>query len=252
MKQATVATCILAGFLALGALGEAGPRAEQPGAVPKPAKAAPPGFRITNTIQFSETNTVREEILFVGKYAVVLADNPAQLDTVFDLEGLSWHDERGGAVKLEQAEAWARMMADKMRERLATLTDEQSKEFIQALLTPSFEVTETPKQLVFRNKFMRYTVSTAPLEAGKARRFFAFDRLSTYQKAMQPGQLPPYPPLAVTAALEARSVLPKSIEFAVTTEQGTQTYTSQYSLDSMAKSAVLELQQRLRAKGFSD
>jgi hypothetical protein len=209
-------------------------------------------FRVRSEVRVSPTEIYRDETQFAGRYAAVMAGG--EIEAVVDLDKRSWHDLQGdkGVTTLEQAEDWARTTAHEMQQKIATLPEAEGRGFYQALLQPNFEITEGKDQLVFHNEFMRYTVSVAPAAPEMVRRFFTHDRLESYHRAMKPGQVPPFPPLAVAAALESRSLLPKVVEVAIRSPEGAHAYTATYTIEPIPEAAARELQLALRARGFGD
>jgi hypothetical protein len=135
---------------------------------------------------------------------------------------------------------------------LGAQADAPGAEFTKALIAPKFEVKETPQILVLENKFMRYTIGVGPtVDADVRRRFYAYDRLNAYHKSKQPGQLPPFPQVAVTSEMEARALLPNAIEVEFTTMQGTQAFSAHYELEFLEENAVSDLRRTLLAVGMA-
>lgn len=161
--------------------------------------------------------------LFYDRFAVELdPDDHEKVVAVYDLDALSWRDNRlGRTVTIEECESWASASAARSRRSLSQAGDANLQRFIELSLEPTFEVATEGDGIRLSNAILTYRVSNPlPLNARQCKRFFSYDRLNAYRKAMVERKLPPYPQLAVDDALEERGFAPGRIEVVVATPGG--------------------------------
>ena len=160
---------------------------------------------------------------FFGDHVVETTEGEA--DAVFDLADMSWRGlagpDEGMTVTLQQAEEWAAASLAMSDSSALAAQPEAVASFVRAMLYPEFEMTESGDTLVFENAALRYEVQESiPLTAEFTRRYYAYDELNAYRKAMLMRQFPPFAQLLVSDSLAARQVLPTSLALTVRTPQG--------------------------------
>ena len=153
---------------------------------------------------------------------IAVEHDPAQghaIAAVYSLESRLWDEfSRPRTVTLRECEQWASMSRKRSLESIESSTDEAAKRVAEALLRPNFEVSASGESVTLWNDVIKYTL-TDPLDLDptQRRRFFDFDRLNAYRKAMTQGQMGPFAQLAVRNELLKRGFVPGRMEMVMAT-----------------------------------
>lgn len=186
---------------------------QQPTALPSTSNE--PSFKLLLTFKTDGLGGAGE-IFFVGARAIELdGDKPLR---VYDLKGMSWKDMATGVVvTLASAEQWAQASVEKSRKTLQAEPDEAKRAFLESFMSPKFEVVEKDGKLILSNDVYRYEfLSTEKVPESLRSRFFAYEKLNIYCKAMTTRQMPPFAGLEVSRHLEQRSLLPTKTQLTLT------------------------------------
>ena len=158
------------------------------------------------------------DVFFVGDAAIQLNnDDPPSVLVHYDLKDMSWRDPpKKQKVRLADGVAWAEASAKKSRQSLQKVADPKTKKFAALTLDPSFETKLDGETLVMTNEAFEYRISSDQKFAeGQKTRFFAYDHLNAYRKAMTDRKLPPFAQLVVTKELEKRAMIPSRLELTI-------------------------------------
>jgi len=162
-------------------------------------------------------------IFFSSHYAVEFdPDDPEEPVVVYDLESLSWRDfSPARTITMKHCEAWQKASADISRKSIAKVMDPTLKKFIEFMLNPRFKTTRDGDTIEMDNDAFTYRMTDPlALSARQRSRFFAYDRLNAYRKAMIERKLPPTAQLAVDGELERQNFVPGIIDVAVRAPNG--------------------------------
>jgi hypothetical protein len=168
-------------------------------------------------------DSYRFDTYFQDEYAVELdANNESRVAAIYNLTDGSWRDANTGQeITLQTCEQWARASSEMSRKSLAQATDTNLKRFVELSLEPKFEVIEGNGEITLQNDVLMYRVSNpVPLSELQRQRFFAYDRLNAYRKAMTERKLPPFPQLAVDDEIERLEFVPGQIDVEIVTPSG--------------------------------
>jgi hypothetical protein len=184
---------------------------------PKPQKDAKPvelgeltkPFKISMELKTAE-KSAEVEVFFVGDSAVEM--DPEAMDSaaaIYDLKNLSWYDvEKKKTTTIADCEKWAESSLKRSQLSLRKLEDAQERAFLSALYVPRFTPEMEKDELVLKNDAVEYRiVSTDKHPANQRNRYFAYDRLNAYRKALV-NKAPPFAQLEVDKVLQAREVFP--------------------------------------------
>jgi hypothetical protein len=226
---------------------------ETPGGTPaKETSPASPVSPFKCKVQIVvDDKAIPASIFFSSHYAVEFdVENPDRPDVVYDLDAMSWYDfAPPRTIHLKECEAWAQASAERSRKSLAQITDDGLKRFVERTLEPQLEVVQEKDAVTFKNDVFKYRVS-APLtlDATQRKRFFSYDRLNAYRKAMLERKLAPFAQLAVDKELESRGFAPGNIEFTIETPQGAVQVVVKAEIDEISSEEAARVADAIRRR----
>ena len=162
-------------------------------------------------------------VYFIGRYAVEFVHgSDSKPEAIYDLEEMSWRDRSPlGTLRLADCQAWAKASAGRSRASIARTTDPELRRFIELMLDPQFKVTTEEDRVILINDVLMYEIhSTQTLSKANRDRFFSYDTLNAYRKAMVERKLPPTPQLEIDKEMAARKLVPSEIICTITTPNG--------------------------------
>lgn len=204
------------------------------------AESAP--WRLAITVSDSNGGTFGASLVFDGNIVSEFGPDPSTAPlATFNLASREWVEGGSGQrVTLAQAREWAEKSKARALVSMERMTDALERAFLQALLAPSFEVSESAGEIQLKSRFLRYTASE-PLAISKdvKKQIYAFDELNAFRKAMVLRQTP-FMQLEVTRLLREKGVLPGLLVAEITTPNG--------NVRVMTRYTVIELSQEEQEK----
>lgn len=198
------------------------------------AKAAP--LKLAMTVSDSNGSFFMANLVFDGdtvlEYGPDLSGNPV---AEFDLASNSWSESESGArITLAQAREWAEESRTRARSSMERMAHAGQRTFMEELISPSFVTSRSAGGIHLKSRFLRYTASE-PLEVDAIirERFFAFDVLNAYRKAMVLRQTPPFTQLAVARILREEAIMPGLLVTDITTPNGSVRVTTRYRVSAL-------------------
>lgn len=179
-------------------------------------------FKIVTSMRVND-QVLSFYLYFDSRYAIEFdTQNHDKLLVVYDLDSKSWTDfDPQRIVRKEDYEEWNRRTEEKTRQSLASSTDIELKKFVGATLVPRFKITRAGDTIVLANDFFTYDLSKPlALSPSQRKRFFEYDRVSAYRKAMIERKFSPSIQLAVDEELEPRNFIPGAMLMTVKTPKG--------------------------------
>jgi hypothetical protein len=179
-----------------------------------------------NGVKHDSAATIR----FSANHAIVMLDGqpPARYSdvppfTAFDLAKMTWQDsENRVLIDVSSAQAWEKSSIERTKATLSRESDPAVRAFVESMITPNFQIMPTSDgTIIAANSHLRYTVtpySNVPID--QCHRFFLFDRLNAYQKAMTDRQLPPTAQLAIDDILLRKNIVPRMLAISIKTPSG--------------------------------
>lgn len=201
--------------------------------------------------------TVFAAIAFVGDYAVAapLSEDSTvapdfEAGTVFDLKNGAWHhSEKGVWVDLESCRRWETTSMERSKQSLANAPSDDYRSFFESMIKPDFEVTELPSgQFIISNTHFKFEViPDAKVSPTQMSRFFAYDRLNAYHKAMTEREFPPTPTLALDDVLMERKAFPAKVTASVWSANGDVKMTCNWSIQSATPEITAQVKEAVEA-----
>ena len=187
-------------------------------------------LKFTITSPSGDAVTGESAILFSGKYALsTLVDqsDPEKPNwssaVLYDLERMAWHDnDRKAWIDMASCRAWEKASIEKTRESLASSRDAEVNAFVEAAIDPRFNVQLNQNgTLTISNSHLTYSIiPDEDFALEQTERYFAYDRLNAFHKALTEKQLPPTAQLEVDNILLQKQVFPKQMNGRMLTRDG--------------------------------
>jgi hypothetical protein len=194
-----------------------------PGAAGAQTDGASESFKLVTTLH-TEQGDVRAEIYFHGTSAVEFEDTvDGKPAVIYDLTDGSWRDFSPPRVVTQaDYEAWGKASFERTKASAAKAVSVDLRQFIEETLEPKFTVTAEENRLLLAGKILHYDIrTTAAFDKAKRERFYAYDKINAYRKAMIDRKLPPFAQLAVSRELATRDVTPTEMKVEIRTPQQT-------------------------------
>jgi hypothetical protein len=167
-------------------------------------------FKAEMSLQAGD-QTLNFFLFFESHYAVEFGNKGHEkLVVVYDLDSKSWTDfDPPRIVRKTDYEEWFRRSEEKSRKSLASTTDVELKKFASAMLDPKFKESSSQDSITLENDVVKYEFSKPiSLSDSQRKRFFEYDRLNAYRKAILERKFPPFAQVAVDDVLESRKFVP--------------------------------------------
>lgn len=142
---------------------------------------------------------IQFETHFGGDTALEFTTSRERPDAIYDLANDSWICETfKKVIALPDCEMWAKKSSELTMESIRKSTDKEAIEFTNSLIKPNFVVELKNEVLTISNSHLTYILS-APINVDPKRkdRFFKYDKLNAYRKAMIQKQVPPFAQIRV-------------------------------------------------------
>jgi hypothetical protein len=179
-------------------------------------------FKLNTAVTAGGQELFAATIFFVGHYAVEFTgESESEPLVIYNLHDMSWRDiPQRRTVRISDCKAWAKASAERSRATLAKAPDPGFRRFVEAMLNPQFTAAMKNDKLTLTNDVVKYEIeSTQNVSKARLAKFFAYDILNAYRKAMVDRKLPPFPQLAVDEELKARGMAPNEMNITITTPQ---------------------------------
>lgn len=183
------------------------------------------------------------EICFIDSLAIELDSISQQPIAIFDLDRMEWTECSSGQLFTQAAcEDWALSSTERTNATLARAPDNDVKRFVMASLKPEFEVSETADEIKISNQFLNYVFqSSLDVDEQQMDRFFKYDFLNAYRKALIEKKLPPIPQLAVSGELKKRGFVPGIMNLTVNTPNGVVSLTARTKVATLSEEKIEQL-----------
>ncbi len=225
---------------------------DSPTAASAPARIGPFKFEIT---LIAGNDSLQFAAFFRDHYAIEFEPgDETKVAAVYDLVAMSWQEfDPPRKVTMADCESWGKATTEISRKSLSKSSDPELTRFVKSLLDPQFDVTSSEDAITLANDVLTYRISNPmPLDSHQRQRFFAYDRLNAYRKAMTDRKLPPFPQLAVDDELEHRQFAPGTIKLTIATPTGDVDLKVNIRVVDMTDSEVERVTEAIRRAGSTD